>query len=75
MEAKSKPDIEKLGSGQYKGLTTDELFKLAVEQEVKIDFYDLEEKWTRMNNVYSLEPDGDAITIANEICKKYLENK
>ena len=75
MEAKSKPDIEKLGSGQYKGLTTDELFKLAVEQEVKIDFYDLEEKWTRMNNVYSLEPDGDAITIASEICKKYLENK
>jgi hypothetical protein len=42
---------------------------------VKIDFYDMEEKWTRMNNVYSLEPDGDAITIASEICKKYLENK
>ena len=73
MEAKSKPDIEKLGSGKYKGLTTSELFALALEQDVKIDWYALEEPWTLKRNPYTSAPEGDAINIAQEICEKYLK--
>ena len=73
MVAKSKPDIEKLGSGKYKGLTTDELFALALEQDVKIDWYAQEEPWTLQHNRYSAQPEGDAVDIAQEICRKYLQ--
>lgn len=75
MEAKSKPDIEKLGNGKYKGLTTAELFALALEQDVKLDWYALEEPWTLQHNPYSATPEGDAISIAQEICKKYLHQE
>ena len=75
MEAKSKPDIEKLGSGKYKGLTKSELFALALEQDVKIDWYAMEEPWTLQHNSYSSKPEGDAISIASEICEKYLRAK
>ena len=73
MEAKSKPDIDKLGNGRYKGLTTSELFSLALEQDVKIDFYALEEPWTLQHNPYSPTPEGSAVEIAREICEKYFE--
>jgi alpha-N-acetylglucosaminidase len=72
MEAKSKPDIEKLGSGKYKGLSTDELFRLALEQEVKLDFYAMEEPWTLQHNVYTSAPEGDVIVVAKDVCEKYL---
>ena len=66
MEAKSKPDIEKLGSGKYKGMTTDELFKLALEQDVNIDWYALEEPWTLQHNPYSPQPVGQPADVAKE---------
>ena len=72
MEAKSKPDIEKLGSGKYKGLSTDELFKLALEQEVKLDFYAMEETWTLQHNSYSAQPEGNPVDVAKEIGKSFL---
>ncbi len=67
MEAKSKPDIEKLGSGKYKGMTTDELFKLALEQDVDIDWYALEEPWTLQHNPYSPQPEGQPADVAKEV--------
>ncbi|MCR5130605.1 MAG: alpha-N-acetylglucosaminidase [Prevotella sp.] len=73
MEAKSKPDIDKLGNGKYKGLTTDELFKLALEQDVKLDFYAMEEPWTLQQNPYSSAPEGSPTDIARQICEKYLK--
>lgn len=73
MEAKSKPDIDKLGNGRYKGLSTAELFKLALEQEVTLDFYAMEEPWTLKHNQYTAQPEGDAIKIAQEICHEYLK--
>jgi alpha-N-acetylglucosaminidase len=73
MEAKSKPDIDKLGNGRYKGLTTSDLFALALEQDVKLDFYAMEEPWTLQHNPYSPQPEGDAAAIAREICEKYLK--
>ena len=66
MEAKQKPDIEKLGSGKYKGMTTDELFKLALEQDVNIDWYALEEPWTLQHNPYSPQPVGQPADVAKE---------
>ena len=72
MVAKSKPDIDKLGNGRYKGLSTSDLFALALEQDVKIDWYGLEEPWTLQHNLYSSKPEGDAAAIAREICEKYL---
>ena len=72
MEAKSKPDIEKLGSGKYKGLSTDELFRLALEQEVKLDFYAMEEPWTLQHNPYSPIAEGDCVDVAKEVAGKYL---
>lgn len=66
MEAKRKPDIEKLGSGKYKGMTTDELFKLALEQDVNIDWYALEEPWTLQHNPYSPQPVGQPADVAKE---------
>lgn len=62
MEAKSKPDIEKLGSGKYKGMTTDELFSLALEQDVHIDWYAIEEPWTLQHNPYSPSPKANRST-------------
>ncbi|MBR5698232.1 MAG: alpha-N-acetylglucosaminidase [Prevotella sp.] len=73
MVAKSKPDIDKLGSGRYKGLSTSDLFALALEQDVKIDWYALEEPWTLQHNHYSSKPEGDAYAIARDICEKYLK--
>ena len=73
MEAKSKPDIDKLGNGRYKGLSTAELFKLALEQEVTLDFYAMEEPWTLKHNQYTAQPEGDPIKTAQEICHEYLK--
>lgn len=67
MEAKSKPDIEKLGSGKYKGMTTDELFRLALEQDVHIDWYAIEEPWTLQHNPYSPQPEGQPVDVAKEV--------
>lgn len=67
MEAKSKPDIEKLGSGKYKGMTTDELFSLALEQDVHIDWYAIEEPWTLQHNPYSPQPEGQPVDVAKEV--------
>ena len=53
MDIKSKPDIEKLGDGKYKGLSQSELLRLALEKEVKLDFYAMEEPWTLQHNPYS----------------------
>ena len=71
-EAKSKPDIEKLGNGKYKGLSTDELFRLALEQEVKLDFYAMEEPWTLRHNPYSSIPEGNPVDVAKEVGKSFL---
>ena len=72
MEAKSKPDIEKLGNGKYKGLSTDELFRLALEQDVTLDFYAMEEPWTLQHNPYSPIPEGNPVDVAKEVGRKFL---
>lgn len=72
MDIKSKSDIEKLGDGKYKGLSQNELLRLALEKEVKLDFYAMEEPWTLQHNPYSPLAEGDCVDVAKEIARKYL---
>lgn len=72
MEIKSKPDIEKLSNGNYKGLSTNELLRIALEKEVKLDFYAMEEPWTLQHNPYSPTAEGDCVDVAKEIAGKFL---
>ena len=42
---------------------------MALPQEVKIDWYALEEPWTLQQNTYTAAPEGNAMEIANKIIK------
>ncbi len=67
MEAQLKPQPELLGGGPNANKTSAELFALALPQEVKIDWYAIEEPWTLQQNVYSAAAEGNALEIANKI--------
>ena len=64
MEALTKPDPELLGSGANSNKTADELFQMALPQEVKLDYYAIEEPWTLKHNVYTSDPEGDPVDLA-----------
>ena len=67
MEAQLKPQPELLGGGPNANKTSAELFAMALPQEVKIDWYALEEPWTLQQNIYTAEPEGNAVEIARRI--------
>ena len=69
MEAMSHPNPEMLGTGQNSNKTADELFKMALPQEVEVDWYAIEEPWTLRHNTYSAAPEGDSV----EMAKKALQ--
>ena len=72
MEALAKPQPELLGTGANSNKTADELFRMALPQEVSIDWYAVEEPWTLRHNAYSPEAEGDAISTARDICRRFL---
>ncbi|MBR6997464.1 MAG: alpha-N-acetylglucosaminidase C-terminal domain-containing protein, partial [Prevotella sp.] len=61
MLAQQHPQPELLGGGPNANKTASELFALALPQEVKIDWYAMEEPWTLQQNVYSAQPEGDPV--------------
>jgi alpha-N-acetylglucosaminidase len=67
MEALTKPQPELLGGGPNANKTASELFAMALPQEVKIDWYAMEEPWTLRQNSYTSEPEGDAVLVATKI--------
>jgi alpha-N-acetylglucosaminidase len=67
MEAQTKPQPELLGGGPNANKTSAELFAMALPQEVKIDWYAMEEPWTKQQNTYTAEPQGNALEEATEI--------
>ena len=69
MEAQTRPQPELLGAGPNANKTASELFALALPQEVKIDWYAIEEPWTLQKNAYTAEPEGDVV----EVVRKVLE--
>ena len=66
MTAQMGPQPDLLGGGPNANKTSAELFAMALPQEVKIDWYAMEEPWTLKQNVYSAEPEGDAVSIARK---------
>ena len=73
MEAQTKPQPELLGGGPNATKTAAELFQMALPQEVKLDYYALEEPWTLQHNSYSAAPEGNPVDCARE-AMKVIEN-
>lgn len=69
MEQATHPQPDMLGSGVNSNKTASELFAMALPQEVKLDYYALEEPWTLQHNPYSARPEGDVVAIVNDIIK------
>ncbi|MBQ9645396.1 MAG: alpha-N-acetylglucosaminidase [Prevotella sp.] len=67
MEAQMKPQPELLGGGPNANKTSAELFAMALPQEVKIDWYAMEEPWTLRQNTYAAQPGGDPIAAARKV--------
>ena len=67
MEAQTRPQPELLGGGPNANKTASELFALALPQEVKVDWYALEEPWTLKQDTYTAAPEGDALGIARKV--------
>ena len=67
MESLTRPQPELLGGGENANKTASELFALALPQEVKIDWYAIEEPWTLRQNPYSAEPEGDVVEVARKV--------
>ncbi|MCC8147307.1 MAG: alpha-N-acetylglucosaminidase, partial [Bacteroidales bacterium] len=47
--------------------------KMEGKEPQEIDFFSMDEKWTRMNNPYPSKPSGNVIEIAKETFEKYIE--
>ena len=56
-----------LGSGVNANKTASELFAMALPQDVKLDYYAMEEPWTVAHNSYSAEPEGNCIEMAKRV--------
>ena len=69
MELMTKPRPEMLGGGVNSNKTADELFQMALPQDLNIDYYALEEPWTLRHNPYTAEPEGDPVDVAKEVMK------
>ena len=62
-----KPQPDLLGGGPNASKTSAELFQMALPQEVKLDYYAIEEPWTLRRNPYTSAPEGSPVDIAREV--------
>ena len=69
MQAWQRPQPELLATGPNANKTSSELFAMALPQEVKIDWYAMEEPWTLKQNPYTAEPEGDALDMARRVMR------
>jgi alpha-N-acetylglucosaminidase len=67
MAAHAQPDFDALGAGPYAGKTADELLELALPAAPQIDWYAIEEPWTKQHNVYTSAPEGNCVDVAKEV--------
>ena len=67
MKAQTAPQPELLGGGPNATKTAAELFAMALPQEVKLDYYALEEPWTLDQTPYSAAPEGSPVDVAKEV--------
>ncbi len=66
MRQMTLPNPEMLGTGTNSNKTADELFQMALPQEVTIDYYAIEEPWTLQHNAYGAEPVGSPVEMARK---------
>ena len=67
MKAQTAPQPELLGGGPNATKTAAELFAMALPQEVKLDYYAMEEPWTLDQTPYSAAPEGSPVDVAKEV--------
>ena len=75
MEAQTKPQPELLGGGPNANKTASELFAMALPQEVKIDWYAIEEPWTLQHNNYTAQPEGNVLQMSSRVMKFLQERQ
>ena len=66
MRQMTLPNPEMLGTGTNSNKTADELFQMALPQEVVIDYYAIEEPWTLQHNAYGADPVGSPVEMARK---------
>ena len=67
MEEQTKPQPELLGTGANSNKTASELFSMALPQEVKLDYYAMEEPWTLRHSGYTAKAEGSPVDVAKEV--------
>ena len=67
MKAQTGTQPELLGGGENATKTAAELFAMALPQEVKLDYYAMEEPWTLDQTPYSATPEGSPVDVAKEV--------
>jgi alpha-N-acetylglucosaminidase len=67
MKAQTAPQPELLGGGPNATKTAAELFQMALPQEVKLDYYAMEEPWTLDQKPYSAAPEGSPVDVARKV--------
>ncbi len=72
MTRMSQPDPEMLGTGSHSNKTAEELFQMALPQEVTVDYYAIEEPWTLSHQPYASAPEGDAVEVARQVARQFL---
>ena len=73
MKAQTGPQPELLGGGPNATKTAAELFAMALPQEVKLDYYAMEEPWTLDQTPYSAAPVGSPVDVAKEAMKLIIK--
>ena len=65
LEKMGKPKPDMLGGGANSNKTADELFQMALPQDIRLDYYPMEEKWTLdTGKIYDSKVQGNSIDMA-----------
>ena len=67
MQSQTQVDESLLGGGENANKTASELFAMALPQEVKLDYYAMEEPWTLQRNPYSAPAVGSPVAVAKKV--------
>ena len=67
MQSQTQVDESLLGGGENANKTASELFAMALPQEVKLDYYAMEEPWTLQRNPYSAPAVGSSVAVAKKV--------
>ena len=67
LETMGKPKPDMLGGGANSNKTADELFQMALPQDIHLDYYPMEEQWTLdTEKNYGSNPQGNPIDMAKK---------